>query len=324
MLQAERFTGLIAATHTPFHPEDGASVRLEIIEKQAEALVRDGVKGVFTNTCPVDAYRGAGRPESIYCVERVIEQAAREFGMDPAELRRLNFVKPEQMPYNTSAGETYDSGDFAKVLDACLAKSDWKGVAKRKQESAAKGKYRGIGMCYYIESTMGDPAETAGVRFDDPTHVRNRKDIAASQNLFHTGDGRNIFVDQLMEQSRCQPQHTDPCLGDNALEAGYIEMVFVIDDQLGSIEQRPPDLEGRGVEGEADAMQGREEGGMGSDAGAAVRQVLLRAVLQDGGVLRSLVGAMQPGRVDADLHTVPDLFAGVGHGVHKGLSSTDD
>ncbi|MFO1068985.1 MAG: xanthine dehydrogenase family protein molybdopterin-binding subunit [Geminicoccaceae bacterium] len=125
------------------------------------------VKGVFTNTVPVDAYRGAGRPESIYCMERLIEQAAREVGVPVTELRRINFVKPAQMPYKTAAGETYDSGEFDKVMSACLAKSDWNGIAKRKAEAKARGKLRGIGMCYYIESTMGDPTEHAGIRFED-------------------------------------------------------------------------------------------------------------------------------------------------------------
>jgi carbon-monoxide dehydrogenase large subunit len=125
------------------------------------------VKGVLTNTVPVDAYRGAGRPESIYCVERLIEKTARDIGMDVVEFRRKNFIKPEQMPYTTSVGEIYDTGEFDKVMTACLQKADWDGVAARKQASAANGRYRGIGMCYYIESTMGDPTEGAGIEFND-------------------------------------------------------------------------------------------------------------------------------------------------------------
>lgn len=125
------------------------------------------VKGVFTNTVPVDAYRGAGRPESIYCMERLIEATARDLGMDTTELRRINFIGPEQMPYKTAAGELYDSGEFARVMDACMAKADWKGVAQRREEAARAGRFRGIGMCYYIESTMGDPTEHATVRFEE-------------------------------------------------------------------------------------------------------------------------------------------------------------
>ena len=125
------------------------------------------VEGVFTHTVPVDAYRGAGRPESIYCIERVIDATARDLGLDPAELRRKNFIRPEQMPYKTAAGETYDVGEFARVMDACMAKADYAGMARRKDEAGRRGKRRGIGMCYYIESTMGDPNEHAGVRFAD-------------------------------------------------------------------------------------------------------------------------------------------------------------
>ncbi len=125
------------------------------------------VKGVFTNTVPVDAYRGAGRPESIYCMERLIDAAARELKMEPTELRRINYIKPEQMPYTTAAGEVYDTGEFERVMDTAMQKADYAGAAARKKEAAAKGRYRGIGMCYYIESTMGDPAESAGVEFND-------------------------------------------------------------------------------------------------------------------------------------------------------------
>jgi aerobic carbon-monoxide dehydrogenase large subunit len=124
------------------------------------------VQGVFTNTVPVDAYRGAGRPESIYCIERLIEAAARELGVDPTDLRRINFVRPEQMPYKTSAGEVYDSGDFDRVMTAAMERADWKGAKARSAEARARGRYRGIGMCYYIESTMGDPTEHATIRFE--------------------------------------------------------------------------------------------------------------------------------------------------------------
>ena len=125
------------------------------------------VKGVFTHTTPVDAYRGAGRPESIYCVERLMDAAAREFGVDSIALRKQNYVKPEQMPYKSSAGETYDTGEFAKVTDMALAKHGYDGFASRKQQSEAKGLLRGLGVAYYIESTMGNPEEAAAIKFVD-------------------------------------------------------------------------------------------------------------------------------------------------------------
>ncbi|MCL6606896.1 MAG: xanthine dehydrogenase family protein molybdopterin-binding subunit [Geminicoccaceae bacterium] len=124
-----------------------------------------GVKAVFTNTVPVDAYRGAGRPESIYCIERLMDLAAAELGVDRLELRRKNFIRPEQMPFKTAAGEIYDSGDFERVMNAAVARADWQGFPTRRAEAARRGKLRGIGLCYYIESTMGNPVEHATVRF---------------------------------------------------------------------------------------------------------------------------------------------------------------
>ncbi|MGF1447523.1 MAG: xanthine dehydrogenase family protein molybdopterin-binding subunit [Pikeienuella sp.] len=126
-----------------------------------------GVKGTFTNTTPVDAYRGAGRPEAQYQLERLMDKAARVMGVDPVELRRINFIKPEQFPYSTIVGETYDVGDFNKVLDRALTEADYAGFAARKAASAAEGKLRGIGLCYYIESILGAQNETARIEFAD-------------------------------------------------------------------------------------------------------------------------------------------------------------
>ena len=132
------------------------------------------VKGVLTNTTPVDAYRGAGRPELIYLIERLVSAAAREVGLDPAEFRRKNFIGAAAMPFKTTAGEIYDSGEFAKVMDAALEAADWGGIGKRRGEAARRGRRRGIGMAYYIESTMGDPQEAARIEFADGRHGRHR------------------------------------------------------------------------------------------------------------------------------------------------------
>ena len=126
-----------------------------------------GVKGVFTNTTPVDAYRGAGRPESIYMIERLMDKAARELGEDPIALRKKSYIASAHMPYLTAVGETYDTGDFARVTDAALSNADWSGYAARKSASEAAGKLRGVGFCYYIESILGDPSETAKVELTD-------------------------------------------------------------------------------------------------------------------------------------------------------------
>ncbi|WP_039020088.1 xanthine dehydrogenase family protein molybdopterin-binding subunit [Halocynthiibacter namhaensis] len=123
------------------------------------------VQGIYTNTTCVDAYRGAGRPEAIYALERLMDRAARELGVDPWELRRINFIKKDQFPYKAATGETYDVGDFHKVLDRAALESDQSGFAARKAKSAAAGLLRGRGLCYYIESILGDPSETSKVEF---------------------------------------------------------------------------------------------------------------------------------------------------------------
>ncbi|MEM6439189.1 MAG: xanthine dehydrogenase family protein molybdopterin-binding subunit [Pseudomonadota bacterium] len=122
-------------------------------------------KGVYTNTAPVDAYRGAGRPEAVYQMDRLMDWAGRELGVDPVELRRKNFIKVGQMPYTSAVGEIYDVGDFDRVLDRGLKESDWDGFAARKAQSEARGKLRGQGLCYYIESILGAPNENAKVEF---------------------------------------------------------------------------------------------------------------------------------------------------------------
>ncbi|MEO1308598.1 MAG: xanthine dehydrogenase family protein molybdopterin-binding subunit, partial [Pseudomonadota bacterium] len=126
-----------------------------------------GVKGIFTNTTQVDAYRGAGRPEAIYVLERVMDYAARELGVDPWDLRRRNFIKPDAFPYKSVVGELYDVGDFHRVLTRAEEAADVAGFAGRKAESSAKGKLRGIGTCYYIEAILGDPTEGAAIEFHE-------------------------------------------------------------------------------------------------------------------------------------------------------------
>jgi carbon-monoxide dehydrogenase large subunit len=123
------------------------------------------VKGVFTNTTPVDAYRGAGRPEAIYVIERLMDWSARELGVDPAELRRRSFIPPEKFPYRTVAGELYDVGDFGRVLDRAIAEADVAGFPARKAAAARAGRLRGLGLCYYIESILGEPREGATIAF---------------------------------------------------------------------------------------------------------------------------------------------------------------
>src|SRR5947209_2108145 len=108
-------------------------------------------KGLFTNTPQAGPYRGAGRPEAAYFTERMIEHAAKQIGMDVAEIRRVNLISPDKFPYNTPTWYCYDSGEFVRLLDKCLDMADWNGYEKRKTASEKAGKLRGRSVCYYIE-----------------------------------------------------------------------------------------------------------------------------------------------------------------------------
>lgn len=124
-------------------------------------------KGVYTNTVQVDAYRGAGRPEAIYLLETMMDRAARALGIDPWDIRRRNFIAPDAFPYDTIVGETYDVGEFNKVLSRVAEEADLQGYAKRHEDSEKAGKLRGIGLCYYIESILGSPEEDATLEFTE-------------------------------------------------------------------------------------------------------------------------------------------------------------
>ncbi len=124
-------------------------------------------RGIFTNTTQVDAYRGAGRPEAIYALERVMDFAARQLGVDPLDLRRKNFIADDQFPYTTATSELYDVGEFDRVLTRAANEGDIAGFPSRRQASEAQGKYRGLGVAYYIESILGDPSETAKVELHE-------------------------------------------------------------------------------------------------------------------------------------------------------------
>jgi carbon-monoxide dehydrogenase large subunit len=137
-----------------------------IIGVYATPLIEVAAKCVFTNTTPVGAYRGAGRPEGNYYMERLVETAAREMGIDPVELRRRNHIKRSQMPYKAPSGMLYDDGDFPAIMEEALLAADWDGYAARKAESAARGKLRGRGMGHFLEVTADAGAEMGGVRFD--------------------------------------------------------------------------------------------------------------------------------------------------------------
>lgn len=120
------------------------------------------VRAVFTNTVPVDAYRGAGRPEATFLLERLVSKAAAEMGLDQAELRRQNFIQPSQFPYQTPVAVQYDTGDYEASLDKAMQLADYKSFEDRRKASAAKGMLRGVGVASYIEACGIAPSSLVG------------------------------------------------------------------------------------------------------------------------------------------------------------------
>jgi aerobic carbon-monoxide dehydrogenase large subunit len=171
----------------------------------------------FTNTLPTAPYRGAGRPEANYTLERVVEEAARVTGIDPVELRRRNLTRPSAMPYKTAVGTTYDSGDFAPMLDKALALSGYDGFKARCREAKSRGRYRGIGVSCMLEHAGGTPLEGAWLTFPgDGT-------LTVNLNVQSTGQGHasvfgRLVADRLgIARDKIGHRH-----GDSALEiAGY-------------------------------------------------------------------------------------------------------
>ncbi len=144
----------------PFIPFVGASMSTGLYDIPA---IDVEVMGVFTHTVPLDAYRGAGRPEAAYLIERLVDKAARDMGLTPDEIRRRNFISPENLPYTTATGRMYDTGEFTGHMERAMVAADWDGFEARAKISADAGKFRGVGMCSYIEACAFPGSEQAQV-----------------------------------------------------------------------------------------------------------------------------------------------------------------
>lgn len=152
--------GAYLSTFAPFIPTGaGTKVLASIYGFQG---IHAHVLGVLTNTVPVDAYRGAGRPEATFLIERLVDVAARETGIDKIEIRRKNFIRPDQFPYQTPVALEYDSGDYFSTLDMAMKASDWAGFEARRAEAARHGKLRGIGISTYLEACGIAPSAVVG------------------------------------------------------------------------------------------------------------------------------------------------------------------
>ena len=176
-----------------------------------------GVRCAFTNTVPTAPYRGAGRPEANYVLERLVEEASRVTGIDPAKLRRRNLIPASAMPYKTAVGTTFDSGDFRPILDKALALADYAGIRARKREAGRRRKLRGIGISCMLEHAGGTPTEGALLAFPgDGT-------MTVGLNVQSTGQGHASIFPRLAAERLGLPRGmVTHCHGDSALEiAGY-------------------------------------------------------------------------------------------------------
>jgi carbon-monoxide dehydrogenase large subunit len=169
------------------------------------------MRGVFTNTVPVDAYRGAGRPEAAFLIERLVDKAAREIGVSPVEIRRRNFISTGSLPYKTPLGDVYDSGDFLGTMEKALKAADWEGFPVRRVASQKAGKLRGIGLSTYVEVCGGTSPESAAVNFAPDGQA------VLSIGTQSTGQGHETAYAQLFAaELGVSPQNIHVLQGDTA------------------------------------------------------------------------------------------------------------
>jgi len=171
-------------------------------------------RAVLTHTNVVSAYRGAGRPEAIYLIERLMDQAAAELKLDPAALRRRNLIAPSMLPYRTATGETYDSGDFPRILDQALAAADWVGFEQRRRESHAHGKLRGRAVSTFLEWTGVVHQEQVRLQVEgDGPHAGKVRVFTAMQAM---GQGiETSYVQILADALQIDPARIDIVQGDS-------------------------------------------------------------------------------------------------------------
>jgi aerobic carbon-monoxide dehydrogenase large subunit len=190
-VQLDANLGAYLSQYGPYIPWIGATMMTGVYDIPA-GYTR--MRGLYSNSVPFDAYRGAGRPEAAYAIERFVDFIADEIGMDRLKLRAKNFIKPRQMPYRTVTGRTYDSGDFAVHMARACEVADWKGFEKRAKAARKQGKARGIGLAVYIEACGGGSPE--------PAYVDLHKDGSASVRIGtqSNGQGHETAYAQLVAQ----------------------------------------------------------------------------------------------------------------------------
>ncbi len=182
--------------------------------------IRTTLTEVFTNKTPTDAYRGAGRPEATYFVERGMDMLARELGMDPAELRRRNLIQPDQFPYTTQMGAIYDSGDYPKALDRALANAGWAELHRQRDAARAEGRLVGIGLAMYVEVCGLGPSSslpTGGWEHSQVTVERDGRISATTGASPHGQGNETTFAQMLAEQFGIPLEHVTIHHGDTGV-----------------------------------------------------------------------------------------------------------
>jgi carbon-monoxide dehydrogenase large subunit len=182
--------------------------------------IRATLTEVFTNKTPTDAYRGAGRPEATYFVERALDMLARELEMDPAEVRRKNFIPKDAFPYQTQTGALYDSGDYEKALDAALKAADWEGLKKQRDTARADGRLVGLGLAMYVEVCGIGPSSTLPMGGWEHAHVAIERDgrITATTGASPHGQGNETtFAQMLADQFGVPIDHVTIQHGDTSV-----------------------------------------------------------------------------------------------------------
>ncbi len=203
--------GAYLHSYAPYIPWLGVGMATGVYDVPV-AHVR--LRSVYTNTVPVDAYRGAGRPEAAYLIERAVDSAARELGVQPDVLRKKNFIKPKAIPYTTPTGKVYNSGDFAGIMARAQELADWGGFKKRAAKSKRISRLRGIGLATYIEACGNNGPETAHVRLEKDGSITV---LIGSQS---SGQGHATSYAQLVaERLDLPPERVNVIQGDTDLIA---------------------------------------------------------------------------------------------------------
>ena len=182
--------------------------------------IRTTLTEVFTNKTPTDAYRGAGRPEATYFVERAMDMLARELNMDPAGLRRRNFIKPNQFPYATQMGAVYDSGDYEKALNAALKAADWDGLKAERDQARKDGRLVGLGLAFYVEVCGLGPSSslpTGGWEHGQVTVERDGRITATTGASPHGQGNETTFAQMLADQFSVPFEHVTILHGDTGV-----------------------------------------------------------------------------------------------------------